>query len=437
MKLKIFFLAVLSTLCSNSNYAAINSQNIQMLVGKYSLNDWHEPDRPLLVQSNDEGKTWFYQSIQVPTKMFASLSSTSCNSHFCIAGGFNRIAPIQDVGEQLVLTSQDNGKNWVNVPSDVFANYKAEYYLNLPLTTCNDKFCVFGSLYKNGTGNNVVIATTADGSTWSFPLEKIKHVEDESLNDLTCNNELCVAIGEEGIDSYFIARSTDYGQHWSYASSINIPKGFVWSVSCNSKICLIAGDDGGGTYTMPFLAISHDKGDTWQPINTKIFKKLTGVNQFSQIKCNEKVCIGVGDQEDFSPMMVVSQNDGKTWSMVPLKFSNFKTLNSVSCNEKVCVAAGGSQRDDGDPLLLLSYDNGKTWQEQKNFPLPARGTYSLLKASCTESSCVVAGYDRKLNKPIVFVSYDDGKTWIYPDSISKTPENFHMAEIRNLYSRVN
>jgi photosystem II stability/assembly factor-like uncharacterized protein len=184
---------------------------------------------------------------------------------------------------------------------------------------------------------------------------------------------LCVAVGGDASLSGTVATTSNDGDTWSSSA---VPTGLpeMESVSCSSATQCVAVGSG--------VAItSSDGGATWNahsiPTNNTT---LLGVSCPS----GTTTCVAVGVIPDeagpLNGAIVVSNNNGVTWSAPSTSFP-LGALGGVSCaNGSFCVAVGAQ--------ILVTSDAGQTWTRQ----FVSGGTGVLRTVSCgSPTTCVAIG----------------------------------------------
>ncbi|MFC3909187.1 hypothetical protein ACFORL_08900 [Legionella dresdenensis] len=144
------------------------------------------------------------------------------------------------------------------------------------------------------------------------------------------------------------------------------------------------------------------------------------------------------------PLIVVSSDDGTTWSYpsdvyssaLPVNFSYGYLNNGTASTGNTFVATG--YYSDGTverPLMALSLDKGITWSypgDITSSALPADfdSGYFSGPSACSGSACIATGYyisnTTMSSYPLLALTQDSGATWSYPAAIY-TPANLPPA----------
>jgi hypothetical protein len=350
----------------------------------------------------------------------------------------------------LLAVSHDSGSSW---------NYINNLGIgNLDGVSCVGKFCAVAGDF---------VAVTQDGGL-NWKTATISHAPQPYLqgwfNSISCSSNACVASGIFRYDQarYYdpqplAAVTQDGGATWFYPQSIydksvmpkNFKNAYFTNASCSEKICVAIGPEGdhvlGGN---PFLAMSTDKGSTWNypaAIYSTALPSDFVKGLFYQTSCGDQTCIAVGAYDykngsDEKPLLAFTQNAGDNWnysssitSALPTNFVGGR-LTSAYCNKDLCMASGfykfeKPNMQHGRPLLAVSRDHGFSWVYPKEIYTTAlpknllEGAYLGNGISCSKNLCVASGFLRRITgetRPLLAVSKDYGYSWSYPKEIYST-----------------
>lgn len=148
------------------------------------------------------------------------------------------------------------------------------------------------------------------------------------------------------------------------------------------------------------------------------------------------------------PLLIVTNDDGSTWSYPSPIFKNLKEkidphflsgiLSGASCsgslNQSVCISPGlfcaGSICSNENPLLAVGSQNGSTWTYPKSIFKNLQKVIDpdfmsgyLASGSCTElgsgNMCIAVGsyFSTTTNFPLLALSINNGQDWTYPPAI--------------------
>lgn len=430
--------------------AVSQDKNINIAIGNYDDSKL-ESLVPLLSVSLD-GSQWTYPTSIVterPDSTTITINNADCSRYFCAATGYYYL---NQNSMPLLAMSKNNGATWSYIAT------LPKNFMNATLDQikCNSSFCI-----AVGAGDNVekqflpILISSSDGASWSSAniLNLPQDLTSGEFNTTTCDDNACLAAGKFQIAKQtnpLIAVSTDNGNSWHYSSDIVTKEPAILSystyydfsitnVSCNANTCVL-----GGTYFnskeayLPFLAVSNDKGVTWNYPKSIFANMPGGVHQteVNKVVCDQQACIAVGKSNP--PFLAVSTDKGVTWnypraiiSDLPKDYSDGE-FDDVSCNNNVCIAVGhyipkNQYVHYPKPLVAVSYDHGNTWSYSKNIPTPGFSTL-LSNVSCSEESCIATGSYLRLGfiaMPLLMITKDRGVTWSTPGSItSNLPSSF-------------
>ncbi|MDR3442569.1 MAG: sialidase family protein [Legionella sp.] len=450
----------------------VPSKPIMAAVGTYTDNTANHTIRPLLAMTQDNGANWtFPSSITQPTLTPAfnnnggGLSAVSCTGALCVAVGGYSDSP-SDTQHPLLALTQDNGSSW-KFPASITQPTLTPAFANgsLSSTSCSGLICIAVGDYTdlNSNSHPLLFLSQDGGSNWSSPASIAQPVITPAYNSAgvlqsaSCSGTVCIAVGKY-IDiniqqEPLLALSQNSGTTWTYPTATTQPTvtpayngaGTYNSASCNGNTCIAGGQYNGGSILQPMIAVSQNKGSTWnfpasitEPVLTPAYGN-GGI--FNTVSCSATTCIAGGDYNDATrllrPMLALSQDKGITWTyptvftspVLTPAFAGNGSINSVSCSGDTCLAVG-SYSDTSftaiHPLLAVSQDRGTTW----TFPAavsqptltPAFSSGALISASCNKNICLASGSYADAagqSRPLIAQSIDNGVTWTFPTSITQ------------------
>lgn len=385
---------------------------VQLAIGSYLTIG--PVSHSFLLKSENDGASWSLTG-NIPDNMLSK--NMECTHKTCVIIG-------NDIKASLLI-SHDNGISWVK-----------KNHLGYPnAITCIQDMCVL--VGENDQKPMISISQDA-GETWS--IKNITNVPKEltgSLNQVSCNENLCTAVGTTARDPHslnnlpIVVASEDHGQTWSFVKKItglptNIHSVDNLIVKCNHHTCIVAGHytTENFIYHMLLLA-SDDIGQTWKTIEElPELKNLENGLSIEDMVYSDGTFIIVGgynkDKGFLKSLIIVSNDDGHSWSLRNISGSEFKDagwLNSISCNDSTCVA-GGHEFYEGriyfGLTLLVSNDTGNTWSL---IPYVAGTDYTpdIDKVQCLATHCIAIGNftDNVENShPVILLSNDRGKSWL-------------------------
>src|SRR3990167_4966015 len=229
--------------------------------------------------SFDGGFTWTSHTLDTfgfPT----GLSGVTCSDdgEYCIAVGVSTPL-VKGWWRPTVYTTSNGGNSWALSYLKAYGIYGS----TLRAISCNGsyiQYCTavgeFGSGFENGSNTTTFVAYTSNdgGVNWvSHIIEKHRGIS--LLKALTCNNNgrNCIAVGYIGghdniRDQAIISRSNDGGYSWSsYIPNQNNDGGLLNDITCNNSSCIAVGSvssvsENHGNYH-PVIYISQDEGLNW------------------------------------------------------------------------------------------------------------------------------------------------------------------------------
>jgi len=343
----------------------------------------------LLAHNNDNNPTdWNFDQIQYLKE--ATFNTISCSgsrlNSTCVLAGSRET----NTEPPILFMSRDQGKTWQwhkipNLPEDV----------NTVFTDVNcsgggsKALCAIIGKYTKPFSRDTVdfLASSQDGGNhWS--LVDIAYAHPEKT---TCANTVCVVAGSD----LFVTQNS--GLNWEERKIANSKQNHKFhSAHCidNGEICIAVGYE--SENYIPSIAMSYDYGRTW---NAKTISNYIGTGEFLSSYCTannaKSICLAVGFGVDNMPLLAMSEDAGNNWTLKPVPHLPAKgKLNSVFCtgsgDQDTCVAAGS----DGTnlPLLIVSHNGGKTWSVETM--LGSSGSFTNVKCEVTtnQTICLATGY---------------------------------------------
>lgn len=418
---------------------------------------------PLLAVKNTAQDTWFYpQSVssQLPANYSAKayFTNSSCNNSLCVAVGAN-FDYKQNLWTPLLAQSQDQGKTWSYV-----TNIQTDSQMNKELdeVSCNNEICVAtGVIYNDETGPFPTLLVSDHGQ-WYTPALESSDINNKKLSHIACQDTYCVAVGY-GTDQQdtqgfpIVATSHDKEKkQWVFSQPLKTDSynTYAQSLSCNDKLCMIAGATGDGRSGEPILATSTDHGITWvysDDININLPADFAYNGVLNNAKCFNNLCIAVGrynrvyTQNLDSPLIAISLDAGKSWKYTSQTIANLPDgykearLQDVSCNDKICIAIGEYQvakpadpMNNRSPFLIVSKDQGTTWSYVNALPNKSTTYGFFTQVNCQTNACSIAGAYGNPLQPLSIKTEDAGVTWSSSESlISSLPQDFSAGGFYN------
>ena len=255
--------------CANNECIAIGS--------KWMLNF---KEQPLILRSTGDMSSW--QEINpipgIDDKISIEVMRSACTNDYCvIAGSLYNLKT--DAYSPIFLVSHHGKINW----SIAAITHKTAFNKRLAFkkSACSGNACAaVGSTYDTTTQSfyPLIYVSRDAGNSWT---EQKVNEAGVILTDVTCDKGSCIAVGYynlpiTGMHNKEIILVNHGDDQWQIKNLVSAPNThrYVESVNCSGQFCLLGGvlSTNTGT-TQPvkqytnLLYISHDHGDSWQPID--------------------------------------------------------------------------------------------------------------------------------------------------------------------------
>ncbi|MHB1948195.1 MAG: WD40/YVTN/BNR-like repeat-containing protein [Gammaproteobacteria bacterium] len=340
---------------------------------------------PLIYSSSDAMHSWQANKniSELPDDLnYIDMSGMSCVGNVCIAVGRYGASFKRDGLAPILLRSEDSGKSWKFI-KDIPSLYPQGYlFQNLTISCSGENCAIAGTAAKNDMYHPFILASHDSGRTWVF-IEKIADLTVDCthnyLANIHCEGTNCIAAGAEmNLNAYeskpLFIYSNDAGRTWIHSKDITglsqkNDKTLVTTLHCNGTFCIAGGSNhlSESQPQTPSLFISRDSGKSWAYVSTPLTERVHGA--INSIQCEGPSCIVLGGYPAF---ILTTQDQGQSWKIIEnipgqtYLMSN-SSLNTLSCKENNCAIAGtlwnmGMYR----PFFLLSHDHGITWQVNQN-----------------------------------------------------------------------
>lgn len=321
---------------------------------------------------------------------------------------------------------------------------------------CANNVCIAVGSYYSGDidmpnvlrSYSPLIVTSDDyGQSWSVrAIDGLPANRDNTnLNQIVCTETRCIAAGSitlytpgkapAYISAPLFLQSDDQGQSWFYSpQAINLSNTVVSTylekIICRAGFCIAVGNykdyESGNSYIpKPLLITSQDNGSTWAA-EKSLPQQFSGWTQLIDVSCTDaSTCIvaGVHKKQDWQTLILVSHDNGKTWTSNKSGQRPYIAVDNISCTTNFCAISGFSP-DFTDIGLLVSHDAGDTWSVKKitrNCPDYQDNGYSE-SLVCHDAECVLAGrYFNGHSLPLLVESHDSGDTWSCVNTIANYP----------------
>lgn len=357
-----------------------------------------------------DGTSWQRQTTPNPPgntnqSIAPDLFGVSCPAAgFCAAVGYYQ-SPVGQVS----IAQTWNGSAWTMQPFPVPADSSGAELTGVSCTS--PTFCeAVGGYFDNTVGDNVTLAATWDGTSWSLQTTPNPGgFNFEQFNAVSCASPTFCdawASGNGGNPGVTIAEQWN-GSSWQMQT---VPSNaMVNSVSCTSAtFCEAVG----------FGPAYEWDGSAW---TSQTIPAPAGTGGLGGVSCTSRAfCEAVGENNISGNVVgVAAMWNGSAWSAQatsdPAK-STFLQLTGVSCASPSSCEAGGYfevQLGGNDPKALAEAWDGKAWQLQHAVAPPGAVSNSLSSISCVSASfCEAAGtrFDSSGNQ-VGLIEMWDGQSW--------------------------
>lgn len=425
------FLSACIMVLSTSAFADDASSEVQIATGSYVARDFSK--QPVLLRSDDQGKSWFYQSViwNNPDASDEDILNTFCASGSCIAAGTYKDENDRNLYPLLIYTT-DQGRSW---------SY-AELLTKTPMTDgrlytsyCLEDKCVaageVGSHYDDYHRLPLIMFSIDKGKTWDKATIKDINSDDRGVvNAVNCLTvDKCMAAGsvilaDKKKKQLIMFTSRDGGRYWQPNYNItNLPSSMIAStvnaIICHNKSCLASGNyETSDNSRLPMILKSNNGGDNWQFISSiKNFPDDYHNTLLNKLSCNNNDCV-ISGINNASLLTIVSHDKGTSWSYLQEnifpQFMKYPKINSVTFVDNTCIMIGDyhDNQDKNQLLFLISKDGGHSWTGMpkiEDFPSKWRKNISFDSMHCSGKNCFIAGsYD---DQPMLLTSHDGAVAW--------------------------
>jgi len=191
----------------------------------------------------------------VPQVTAASCSASQCSISLWDLYG-SHLPP-------LILTTNDEGKTWSyikDIQNFPVANSSALFDLN-----CTNHLCVaVGNISINQQTSALILQSKDDGATWTYIPTPIK--ANSTLYTVSCNESLCLAAGQLGLNTPYVLLSMDGGTTWKETSTLPVNANLIspLSVKVEKNNITLLGYNQINNPKQAAILTSVDTGKTWQ-----------------------------------------------------------------------------------------------------------------------------------------------------------------------------
>lgn len=293
---------------------------------------------PLLLRSQNHGKTWHYMDVKSLFSANADLyevSSLACHEQNCIASSRTITASPQNKNKIKLIQSKDNGRTWQAITlKSPYPN--ASFGYDNIVNYHHDQFYLTSTLWVNDEKLIPYIARSKDnGRTWQqikdippLPLPSERRM---NLNNMTCHDTTCmISVNTENAGSALpvLLLSHDNGAKWNALQHVtNFPaiakNIYFYSTFYHDAVWSISGHY---TYTLngldrnkPFILNSRDNGKTWTFASITMPESILAF--LTDVECYKKMCVAiVNNAMTHDHPVLESTDNGQTWTAAAVEF---------------------------------------------------------------------------------------------------------------------
>jgi hypothetical protein len=354
------------------------------------------------------GSAWSAQTTPNPsTSTWTNMNAVSCASaKSCTAGGYWEVQVTSN--DPKALAEAWTGKAWQ--VQQAVAPAGATYNLLSAVSCVSASFCEAVGTHFNSAGNEVNLAETWSGQSWSIQAtpnpKNPSSGESNSLYSVSCvSTNFCEAVGAGGTGA-----TTEMwnGTSWQVQTRPGAADVQPQQVSCVSASFCLSADAFGNV-------------DIWNGSSWSAGPAVAGFSAVSSISCSSaNFCEAVGQGP--SGENAAAWN-GTSWTDQATPAGS--ALTAVSCTAaSSCEAVGQNVGQNGQVITLAESWNGSAWATQPTPNPTATQGSSLSAVSCTSAtSCTAIGQYQSGNVSN-FGDYQtlaevwDGTAW----SLESTPD---------------
>lgn len=269
----------------------IQCENDFCIAGGTYVRDFGKSSMTSLFITNDQGKSWTFIDNKKITNLPSDLKNSylyngNCHTNACTVVGSNSTHDNHVNKYPLILTSQNSGKTWTYVanPKDLPVNKEVIYNL----IDCVGNVCIASGVSTDTDTYTSTPFLTRSQDRLNWTVVNLKNItsfpyqSDYDFLDFTainCSEKSCIVAGSHRKDPYtselFFLITEDFGKTWQYSNAIsgipssnNIVYGTIYSIKCTNGECVAAGsyNINDKSSPLPLLLTSIDHGLTWQYI---------------------------------------------------------------------------------------------------------------------------------------------------------------------------
>lgn len=288
---------------------------------------------PMIAVKNFSETRWRYEvdSRNLPTDYAndANIFSIRCDSNVCLAGGQYGARDKQFY--PMLIMSNDSGRTWQYKFDKTHYLFQTQSSIrSFYATKCHKNICIASGDFRNSPQ---LLITKDGGDTWEYKevlglsreLTKEEQIAYGAFYRINCDADTCIAAGE--YTNYaknvrpLLAVSTDGGNTWVYkightltdnALPEKLSDGVFYDANCKNNTCIAVGNYTQGHFLHPLIVMSTDGAQSWhnQLAPQELPVKYGQYGLFSEANCTENGCYAIGMYEDSNgdPMPLLMSN---------------------------------------------------------------------------------------------------------------------------------
>lgn len=282
---------------------------------------------PIFMQSFDKGKSWSLKT-DLPANIVEIMGS-HCNFSMCVIAATQYDKPF-------ISLSTDEGKTWKTVEAfnnlPVISNPKSEsdrYNWYTTKLQCTNNYCfAIGSYYTQGApGRPFLLVGESSGKKWAYVDPATVAGNVKSLTHISCSDYECVISGRNENNEPLIL-TTEKFLNGKFLEVRLLPD--PWDIrslmanTCYKNVCIVSGAlykrNQSQHIAYPYIIRSGEGHGLykWEKSSISGMPDNLFSVEMRSIKCYDNSCVIIGstkkEQEDYKPMILTSNNLGKTWT---------------------------------------------------------------------------------------------------------------------------
>ncbi|MBA3662363.1 MAG: hypothetical protein H0W64_11575 [Gammaproteobacteria bacterium] len=407
--LKRLLYFIITGLLSTVNHAA--DKNI--LFGTYSN---HQGSRGIYLLRNDANDHWtsVYEVDGFPKGIgdYINFSQAVCSGKNCISvGSFSTT----DATHPILMTSQTAESDWSQVRYITGISTKVNFLEgHLNHTSCYSHHCFATGLLKDTAGNdNIIPLIKSEDSGRSWFVSRIqlsKNSAREEMHDLACIQNYCIVSTGNQVANHFMI-SDDYGKSWRL-NTFTLPHLRIKALQAVGLNFIAVGYYKNDKEMTPVMLVSQNFGRSFSIKPNAVFPNTTTTGFYNTLFCKKHSCLAAGESGVY-PFLSLSNDDGNTWKTItpaspfPKGFVAAK-IKHVNCTTHSCAALGDYHTGGRLLPLILTVQLTASPLVYQITSTMLNNSIKLRDINCSDAVCYIAGMgemaDDRFNRPMLFKS---------------------------------